>query len=124
MARRDLSGAIDFQRLEAYAADDAQVVEEVLALFVEQAEVWARLLDPSAGAAGFRDAAHTLKGAALGLGADALAAACGAAEAGAQASVGERTVLAAHVRDALAAALSDVAAYRHERLLRELKSPL
>ena len=123
MARRDLSGTVDFRRLEDYAGGDAQVVEEVLALFVEQAELWARLIDPSAKAEGFRDAAHTLKGSALGLGADALAIACGEAEAGAERPLGERTVLAERVRDALATALSDVAAYRHEELLAALKRP-
>ena len=64
MARRDLTGAVDFAYLEAYAGGDQQVVDEVLALFREQAALWVRLLDPSSGDGGWRDAVHTLKGSA------------------------------------------------------------
>jgi HPt (histidine-containing phosphotransfer) domain-containing protein len=78
MARRDLTGAVNFKHLETYAADDQAVVDEVLAIFREQAAMWIRLLDPAA--EGWRDAAHTLKGSALGIGAFALADECEAAE--------------------------------------------
>ena len=71
MARRDLTGAVDFGVLEDMTGGDAAISEEVLGLFVEQA-----------------------------LAAPAL----------------ER------VRDALEAALADVAAYRHELMLRGLKA--
>ena len=37
MARRDLTGAVDFGYLETYAANDQAVIDEVLALFREQA---------------------------------------------------------------------------------------
>jgi HPt (histidine-containing phosphotransfer) domain-containing protein len=121
MARRDLTGAVDFAYLENYAGGDAQVVDEVLALFVEQAGLWKRLLDPSTADGGWRDAAHTLKGSALGIGARALGEACGAAEAAAGADLIERTMRLTRVRDALDAALEDVAAYRHEQALRSLK---
>jgi ubiquinone biosynthesis protein UbiJ len=60
MARRDLTGAVDFAYLEAYAGGDQQVVDEVLALFREQASMWARLLDPASGDGAWRDAVHTL----------------------------------------------------------------
>ena len=46
MARRDLTGAVDFKVLETYTGGDAAVGEEVLSLFREQAQVWSRLLDP------------------------------------------------------------------------------
>lgn len=123
MARRDLTGAVDFGRLEAYAAGDGDLVAEVLDLFEEQAGVWLRLLDGAAEGAGFRDAAHTLKGSALGLCADRLAEACAAAEARAETEPGVRTALAARVRDEVDRVLSDVAAWRHERLLQSLKAP-
>jgi hypothetical protein len=74
MARRDLAGAVDFGHLESFAAGDAALVEEVLALFREQASLWVRLLDPEGPDEGWRDAAHTLKGSALGVGASTLAA--------------------------------------------------
>ena len=123
MARRDLTGAVDFAYLEGYAGGDQTVVDEVLAIFQEQASMWLRLLDPAADAGGWRDAAHTLKGSALGIGAQALGEACGAAEAAVDADMIERTLRLTRVRDALQAVLGDVAAYRHEQALRSLKSP-
>ncbi len=121
MARRDLIGAVDFERLSTYAAGDAALVEEVLALFEEQAAVWLRLLEAADGA-GFGDAAHTLKGSALGLCADALALACGEAEAQAGAPAAMREVLAGRVRWEVDRVLADAAAWRHERRLASLRS--
>ena len=113
VARRDLTGAVDFTYLEGFAAGDQHVVAEVLALFRQQAALWSGLLNPQE--EGWRDAVHTIKGAALGVGAHQLARACGTAEAqGASALDG--------VRDALDAALLDVASYEHEQLLKSLKS--
>jgi HPt (histidine-containing phosphotransfer) domain-containing protein len=123
MAKRDLTGAVDFAYLEGFAAGDQQVVDEVLAIFREQAAMWLRLLDPSAPEGAWRDAAHTLKGSALGLGAHDLAAACGAAEQASEAGLADRTLKLDRVRDALDLALADIAAYAHEQALRSLKSP-
>jgi HPt (histidine-containing phosphotransfer) domain-containing protein len=123
MARRDLTGAVDFGYLETYAANDQAVIDEVLALFREQAALWMRLLDPAAENDAWRDAAHTLKGSALGVGATALAQACAAAEQAAGMNAVERTIRLERVRDALEAALADIAAYTHEQALKSLKSP-
>jgi len=123
MARRDLTGAVDFDYLERYAGGDAVVVDEVLGLFQEQAQMWLRLLDPTADAGGWKDAAHTLKGSAVGIGATALGEACAAAEAAGGADMIERTLRLTRVRDEIEAALADIAAYRHEQALRSLKSP-
>jgi len=117
MAFRDLSGAVDFAHLESYTLNDTTVIEEVLSLFQQQAELWAPLLDT--GHPGWRDAAHTLKGAAGGIGAGALAAAAEAAERGDEAGAHGRLEA---VRDALDAALMDVAAYLHGLQLNRLKS--
>ena len=114
MARRDLTGAVDFKHLEAFAAGAQQVVDEVLALFREQAAIWSALLDPASD--GWRDAVHTMKGAARGVGAFALGDACEAAERQGPQGLDP-------VRDALDAALADVAAYEHERALQSLKTP-
>jgi HPt (histidine-containing phosphotransfer) domain-containing protein len=122
MARRDLTGAVDFAYLERYAAGDASLIDEVLGLFREQAEIWVRLLDPGEAAEAWRDAAHSLKGSALGIGAFALADECEAAERASGADVGARTVLLGHVRTALDATLADIAAYAHERSLQSLKT--
>ncbi|WP_269716340.1 Hpt domain-containing protein [Caulobacter sp. NIBR2454] len=113
MARRDLTGAVDFPYLEGFAAGDLGVIEEVLALFCEQAEIWSALLDTDGDQ--WIDAVHTIKGAARGVGAFALGDACERAEAIGPAGIGA-------VKDALAAALMDVAAYRHEMALRSLKA--
>ncbi len=123
MARRDLTGAVDFSYLEAYAAHDQAVVDEVLALFREQAAMWMRLMDPAAPGDAWRDGAHTMKGAAMGVGATALAEACAAAEQAAGLDSVERTLRLERVRDALDAALADIAAYAHEQALKSLRTP-
>lgn len=123
MARRDLTGAVDFAYLESYAAHDAQVIEEVLGLFREQAAMWLRLLDPVGPAESWRDAAHTLKGSARGIGAAALAEACAAAEQAGGLTPQARGAVLETVRDALDLVLADIAAYQHEQALRSLKGP-
>ncbi len=123
MAKRDLTGAVDFEHLERFAAGDRQVIDEVLAIFREQAGMWLRLLDPAVANSAWRDAAHTLKGSALGVGAHDLAAACAAAEQAADSDLTEQTLKLEKVRDALDLALADIAAYVHEQALRSLKSP-
>jgi HPt (histidine-containing phosphotransfer) domain-containing protein len=122
MARRDLTGAVDFGHLESYAAGDSGLIDEVLALFREQAAMWVRLLDPAGPPGGWRDAAHTLKGSALGVGAFQLAQACDAAEAAADAAPGDKAAMLERIRDALDAALADIAAYVHEQALQSLKT--
>ncbi|MHB8285126.1 MAG: Hpt domain-containing protein [Caulobacteraceae bacterium] len=121
MARRDIKGAVDFPYLETYAAGDAGVVEEVLAIFREQSSMWSRLLDPVGDPQIWRDGVHTLKGASLGIGAFALAEICDQGEQ----AVGEieRTVLLERLQNALDAVLSDISAYTHERALQSLKTP-
>jgi outer membrane receptor for ferric coprogen and ferric-rhodotorulic acid len=47
VARRDISGAVDFGYLEGFAAGDSGVVDEVLELFREQAALWTPMLDPT-----------------------------------------------------------------------------
>ncbi|WP_287106007.1 Hpt domain-containing protein [Brevundimonas sp.] len=117
MARRDLTGAVDFSVLEGMTGGDAAISEEVLCLFVEQAALWSVLLNPRAD--GWRDGVHTIRGAAAGIGAGDLAAICAQAETVEQALAAPALE---RVRDALDAALADVAAYRHELMLRGLKA--
>ncbi len=111
MARRDISGAVDFAYLEGFAAGDFAVVDEVLALFREQAALWSPMLDLSH--PGWKDAVHTVKGAARGVGAFPLGEVCERCEAGLESLEAVRT--------ALDAALLDIAAYAHEQALRSLK---
>jgi len=112
LARRDITGAVDFGYLETYAGQDFALVEEVLGLFRQQAEMWSPMLTPEA--EGWRDAVHTVKGTARGIGAGPLADACERAE---QAGAGALP----SVREALDVALMDVAAYLHELALQSLK---
>lgn len=116
MSRRDLTGAVDFAVLDRTTGGDDEVAEEVLGLFVQQAGLWAPMLD--ARTDGWRDAVHTIRGAAAGIGAGALAAICAEAE---EAEKAMAPAKLDHVRDALDAALADVAAWRHELMLRGLK---
>jgi len=116
MARRDLSGAVDFGVLEGMTGGDDAVTEEVLGLFVQQAILWSPMLDVRED--GWRDGVHTIRGAAAGIGAGALAEACQAAE---TAERPDAPPLLDRVRDALEVALADVAAYRHELMLKSLR---
>lgn len=116
MALRDLSGAVDFAVLERMTGGDDSITEEVLGLFAQQAAMWSPLLDVRED--GWCDAVHTIRGAAAGIGAGVLAQVCEKAEA-------SEPVLAPalldRVRDALEIVLADVAAYRHELMLRSLR---
>jgi HPt (histidine-containing phosphotransfer) domain-containing protein len=116
LARRDLSGAVNFDYLEAYTMNDSRVIEEVLRLFQQQCELWSPLLNTAH--EGWRDAAHTIKGAASGIGAQPLADAAERAERG---DAVEAPLRLERVRDEINAALMDVAAYLHELQLRSLK---
>lgn len=123
MARRDLTGAVDFTHLERYTAGDSALAAEVLDLFRHQTELWLPLLTPDAPADGWRDAAHSLKGSALGVGAFQLAEACNTAEIGPETSGVVRAAQLDRIRDAVDAALADIAAWRHEQALQSLRSP-
>ncbi|MFN7619779.1 MAG: Hpt domain-containing protein, partial [bacterium] len=79
MARRDLSGAVDFAGRERMSGGDAAIPEEELDLCSQHAARWSPLLDVRDD--GWRDAVHTIRGAAAGIGADTLASACQSAEA-------------------------------------------
>ena len=103
MASKEPSGAMDFAYLEGFAGGDRQVVDEVLALFLVQAQAWGPGLSPAN--SGWRDLVHTIKGSARGIGANALGDVC------AQAEVAGEGDLAA-VREALDAVVAAIEAYR------------
>ena len=95
--------AVDFAYLESFTAGDKTVVAEVLELFVQQAAIWAPKLDPAS--PDWRECAHTIKGAARGVGAYALGDAAASVEADGPAGLEA-------LRMALATALVEVEAYR------------
>jgi hypothetical protein len=98
-----LSGAVDFAYLEGFAAGDQAIVDEVLALFREQAVGWAAQLVPPP--PGWRDVVHTIKGTSRGVGAFPLGEACAVAERNGEGAL-------AGVVTALRAAVEDITAYQ------------
>ena len=66
--------------LARYTAGDAALEKELFALFETQIETCLAKLETAQDAQTWTEAAHTLKGAARGLGAEALGEACAAAE--------------------------------------------
>ena len=119
MATGDPPRAVDFGHLERYALADQSLVDEVLAIFRQQAEVWSKQFDPAAPDKAWRDLAHSLKGSALGIGAFALADECEAAERSTRADLDERQRLLADIHHALDAALAEITIYLHERAARK-----
>jgi hypothetical protein len=95
---------IDFAYLEGFLAGDAAVIREVLALFTAQADVWRAGLN--AGLEGWRDVAHTVKGAARGIGAPILAEACERAEFGDEAALPDAQAALSEVVAAIEARLA------------------
>jgi HPt (histidine-containing phosphotransfer) domain-containing protein len=97
--------AVDFAYLETFAAHDADVVRDVLGLFLQQAEIWQGRLG---GETDLRDLAHTIKGAARGIGANDLGHACELAEFGGPQHIPP-------LRAALEEAVAEIAAYQAAR---------
>jgi len=99
---------IDCEHFQTMTGGDKALQSEVLAIFDEQSQLWRRLLIPDAPVHTWRDAAHTVKGSARGLGLWALAQACETAEALAKNGVKDGPIVAAElakVRSALDEAL-------------------
>ena len=76
--------AVDFAYLEGFCAGDTGVLTEVLAIFQDQAGKWFEVM---AVLGNQGDVAHTIKGAARGIGANALADAAAKAEFGGPADI-------------------------------------
>lgn len=100
--------AIDRSELDAQTFGDAELADEVLALFARQCRsILPRLTDPSLPAAQRADLAHTLKGSASGVGATRVRACADAAEARLRAGTG--AVALDDLVQAVAAALAEIA---------------
>jgi len=67
---------IDVDHLLSMTGGDPELAEEILEIFREQSSMWARMLDPKLPAREWADAAHTIKGSALSIGANDLAQVC------------------------------------------------
>jgi len=75
---------LDVEHFRSMTGDDRALQAELVEMFSAQAVLWRRLLVPDAPVHTWRDAAHTLKGSARGLGLWRLADACAEAEAAAR----------------------------------------
>lgn len=124
MSRLARTNAIDLEHLDAYTAGDEALMDEVFSLFREQVEIWIKLLTPDAPGGSFRDAAHTLKGSARGIGAWKLAEVCAEAEklSGLDASPAKRAVVVEAIRSELDQVMQDIAVLAHASTMRGLKS--
>lgn len=81
--------SFDLNHFQAMTGEDPALQAELAALFKAQAKLWERLLVVDAPAPTWRDAAHTLKGSARGLGLWRLAEACSGVEAAARSGLRE-----------------------------------
>jgi HPt (histidine-containing phosphotransfer) domain-containing protein len=93
----------DSDHFDRMTAGDRALQAEVLDLFRGQVETWRQVLRPDAPLQTWRDAAHTLKGSARGIGFGPLAEACATAEAAA----GKPAAVIAAALDAVQAALTE-----------------
>lgn len=104
---------LDLGHLSAMTGGDSELSLEVIGIFQEQAQLWSRLLDPQGAPDQWADAAHTLKGASLSLGALKLAGACERAEKAGRSetppSRAHAAVLIGDIKDALGETLEAAA---------------
>jgi HPt (histidine-containing phosphotransfer) domain-containing protein len=109
---------MDLGHLSAMTGGETELAMEVIDIFREQAQLWSRLLDPRLDAKEWSDAAHTLKGASLSIGALKLAAACERAEKTGRSpeapSPALAAVLLADVKDSIGEALEAAARALHQ----------
>ena len=78
---RTMGAILDTDHFRHMTGDDRALQQEIILLFRGQAQLWRRLIIPDAPVHTWRDAVHSLKGSARGLGLWRLAEACEAAEA-------------------------------------------
>ena len=109
---------IDRKQLSANTGGDAELAAEVLEIFKGQIDTWGQMLVAKEPAERWADAAHTIKGASLGIGALQLAEACKACEIRGRAekapSETEAALLINDIRDAMYPTLEEVAKIIHE----------
>ncbi len=108
--------AIDFEHLRTYTGGDTAVEHEILGVFIQQADIWVRMLQSSGDNKAWVDAAHSLKGSARGVGAWRVAEICEPAEQLADESTVEERDTAI---DALKTAIADTVDFIQEHLDQE-----
>ena len=104
--------ALDFDKLLKYAAGDRSVALEVLQLFAAQSPEWLASLRAAETLKDFTDTAHAVKGAARGIGAEALADAAAEAEAATELALQDR--LLGEIESAIQTTLAAIRALEAE----------
>lgn len=104
------SAMIDVEHLDHYVAGDQALRDEILAIYEEQVENWVSLLVPESDDQAWRDAAHALKGASLGVGAWKLGELSSDAEKliGDKNDISIRTQMVEYIRLAVQSTIEDV----------------
>ena len=114
----DSLALLDRAHLKTMTGGDKDLALEVIEIFREQTGLWMRLMDPKAEPRQWADAAHTLKGACLSLGAMRLASVCERAEKAGRSetppSLTAAAVLLGELRDCLSVTMEEVAKASHE----------
>ena len=97
---------IDLAHLNQYVVGDRALLDEILTIFIEQAEQLSRLLSATPPGEDWHAAAHKLKGASRGVGAWRVGDLAESAEALADGSAAQRMSAAREIADAVAAAVA------------------
>lgn len=109
---------IDPDHLSAMTSGDAELAIEVIDIFRQQTDIWSRMLDPTLPPVQWADAAHSLKGSALSIGANRLADACKTAETlgrgQADISRTEAAIALSAIKDQIGPAIEAAAALSHQ----------
>ncbi len=117
--------ALKLETLLTMTGSDRSLAIEILDIFESQVETWGRLLDASLPSEQWADAAHTIKGSALSIGASELALACERAEKRGregQVSRVEAATLISDVKTQLFKTKEDCALARHKLSLDDFKA--
>ncbi|MEL6323553.1 MAG: Hpt domain-containing protein [Pseudomonadota bacterium] len=110
--------ALDAEHLSSMTGADVSLAIEVIDIFRQQTELWGRLLDASKPQNEWADAAHSLKGSALSVGAQHLAEVCAQAEklgrSDVQVTVTQAAVAISSIKDAIGPAVEAAARLAHQ----------
>ena len=111
---------VDLDQLRLMTSGDAALAAEALGIFRSQADLWGRMLASVGDRQAWTDACHTIKGAALSVGAIDLGAACARAEdvgRSPSGSVVRDGVALSEVKDRLGEAIEAIASLEHQLLI-------
>ena len=111
---------VDLDQLRLMTSGDAALAAEALGIFRSQADLWGRMLANVGDRQAWTDACHTIKGAALSVGAIDLGEACARAEEVGRSPAGSAVkdgVALSEVKDRLGEAIEAIASLEHQLLI-------